>query len=71
MSVSRQVVAKRPEHFTCKCKQLGFRNEIEHEIYSYLAGTEIDYVDGLTGAGFTFKNPNARGACGCGSSLTA
>jgi Fe-S cluster assembly iron-binding protein IscA len=28
-------------------------------------------VDGLTGAGFALKNPNAKGSCGCGSSFTA
>ena len=36
----------------------------------YLAGTEIDYVLGMTGAGFKFNNPNAIGTCGCGSSFT-
>lgn len=36
----------------------------------YLGGTEIDYVFGMTGAGFKFNNPNAIGTCGCGSSFT-
>lgn len=36
----------------------------------YLAGTEIDYVMGATGAGFKFNNPNASGSCGCGSSFS-
>ncbi len=36
----------------------------------YLAGTEIDYTLGMTGAGFKFNNPNAVGTCGCGSSFT-
>jgi len=36
----------------------------------YLAGTEIDYVLGTSGAGFKFNNPNAVGTCGCGSSFT-
>jgi len=36
----------------------------------YLAGTEIDYSLGMTGAGFKFNNPNAIGTCGCGSSFT-
>ncbi len=35
----------------------------------YLAGTNIDYVLGATGAGFKFHNPNAKGSCGCGSSF--
>ena len=36
----------------------------------YLAGTEIDSVLGMTGAGFKVSNPNAVGTCGCGSSFT-
>jgi iron-sulfur cluster assembly accessory protein len=37
----------------------------------YLDGVEIDYVTTMMGAGFTFKNPNATGGCGCGNSFTA
>jgi iron-sulfur cluster assembly protein len=37
----------------------------------YLEGTELDYVKTLTESGFTFKNPNASGGCGCGSSFSA
>ena len=33
-----------------------------------LLGSEIDYVEGLRGAGFKISNPNVRSACGCGSS---
>lgn len=36
----------------------------------YLDGVEIDYVTTMMGAGFTFKNPNSSGGCGCGSSFT-
>lgn len=36
-----------------------------------LNGVEIDYVTSVMGQGFTFKNPNATGSCGCGSSFTA
>ena len=35
----------------------------------YLAGTEVDYVEGLHGAGFKFQNPNVKSTCGCGSSF--
>lgn len=31
---------------------------------------EVDWVDGMTGAGFSIKNPNAKGSCGCGHSFT-
>ncbi|HJU74938.1 MAG TPA: iron-sulfur cluster insertion protein ErpA [Gemmatimonadaceae bacterium] len=37
----------------------------------YLNGVTIDYVSSMQGSGFTFKNPNATGGCGCGSSFTA
>ena len=36
----------------------------------YLAGTEVDYVEGLQGAGFKFQNPNVKSTCGCGSSFS-
>lgn len=36
----------------------------------YLQGVEIDYVSSMMGQGFTFRNPNASGGCGCGSSFT-
>lgn len=35
----------------------------------YLSGAEVDFVDNLTGGGFTIKNPNAKSTCGCGSSF--
>jgi iron-sulfur cluster assembly accessory protein len=38
--------------------------------FMYLMGTEIDYVEGLQGAGFKFGNPNTTGSCGCGSSFS-
>ncbi|MBP7747975.1 MAG: iron-sulfur cluster assembly accessory protein [Phycisphaerae bacterium] len=36
-----------------------------------LGGTTIDFEDGMMGKGFTFKNPNAKHTCGCGSSYSA
>jgi iron-sulfur cluster insertion protein len=38
--------------------------------FQYLAGAEIDYQEGLDGARFVIRNPNARTTCGCGSSFT-
>ena len=35
----------------------------------YVDGSEIDYVEALTGAGFKVENPNVVAACGCGSSF--
>ena len=39
--------------------------------YQYLVGAEIDYQEGLEGAQFVIKNPNAQSTCGCGSSFSA
>ncbi|MDR0440995.1 MAG: iron-sulfur cluster insertion protein ErpA [Candidatus Accumulibacter sp.] len=38
--------------------------------YQYLVGAEIDYTEGLEGAQFVIKNPNATSTCGCGSSFS-
>jgi iron-sulfur cluster insertion protein len=38
--------------------------------YQYLTGAEIDYTEGLEGAQFVIKNPNAQTTCGCGSSFS-
>jgi len=37
----------------------------------YLNGVEVDYVTTMQSSGFAFRNPNATGGCGCGSSFTA
>ena len=37
----------------------------------FVSGTEIDYHESVMGSGFAFKNPNAKGSCGCGTSFTA
>ena len=35
----------------------------------YLQGAEVDFVDNITGGGFTIRNPTARSTCGCGQSF--
>ena len=37
----------------------------------YLMGAEVDYSEGLSGAQFVIRNPNAASTCGCGSSFSA
>jgi iron-sulfur cluster insertion protein len=37
--------------------------------FQYLVGAEIDYTEGLEGAQFVIRNPNATTTCGCGSSF--
>ncbi len=36
----------------------------------YLQGAQLDYKDGLQGAGFAINNPNATKSCGCGQSFS-
>ena len=38
--------------------------------FQYLVGAEIDYTEGLEGAQFVIRNPNATTTCGCGSSFS-
>jgi iron-sulfur cluster assembly accessory protein len=51
--------------------QEGFRVFVDPFSAQYLNNVTIDYVSSMQGSGFTFKNPNATGGCGCGSSFTA
>ena len=39
--------------------------------FQYLSGAEIDYSEGMEGAQFVIRNPNATTTCGCGSSFSA
>lgn len=43
---------------------------IDSMSFQYLVGAEIDYSEGLQGAQFVIKNPNAVSTCGCGSSFS-
>jgi iron-sulfur cluster assembly protein len=47
----------------------GIKVYVDPQSTQYIAGSEIDYLDTLMGAGFTVNNPNAVSACGCGSSF--
>jgi iron-sulfur cluster insertion protein len=49
----------------------GVRLFVDPVSISYLRGAEVDFVDTITGGGFTIKNPNATSTCGCGSSFSA
>jgi iron-sulfur cluster assembly accessory protein len=52
------------------CEIAGVKVVVDEMSLMYLVGTEIDYVEGLQGAGFKFNNPNTTGSCGCGSSFS-
>jgi iron-sulfur cluster assembly protein len=47
----------------------GLKLLVEPEALEYVDGSQIDYIDALTGAGFKVENPNVVAACGCGSSF--
>ena len=48
----------------------GIKIVIDKKSILYLAGTELDFSDGLNGKGFSFINPNASRTCGCGESFS-
>ena len=50
-------------------EQFGVKVMVDRKSYIYLVGTQLDFSDGLNGKGFVFENPNAKKACGCGTSF--
>jgi iron-sulfur cluster insertion protein len=55
---------------TC-VENLGVKLLVDPMSVQYLTGAEIDYREGLEGAQFVIRNPNATTTCGCGSSFSA
>lgn len=47
----------------------GVRVVLDRRSFVYLSGTELDFTDGLEGAGFHFSNPQAARTCACGESF--
>ena len=52
-------------------ENLGVKLLVDPMSFQYLSGAEIDYREGLDGAQFVIRNPNATTTCGCGSSFAA
>lgn len=48
----------------------GVRLVVDPISIRYLQGAEVDFVDNVSGGGFTIRNPNAKSTCGCGSSFS-
>jgi len=48
----------------------GVRVVVDPASAPLLSGAELDYKDGLQGAGFAINNPNAQRSCGCGQSFS-
>lgn len=51
-------------------EQDGVRLLLDPKSYMFLNGMTIDYHSDLMSSGFTFHNPNAKSACGCGTSFS-
>ncbi|HYB98487.1 MAG TPA: iron-sulfur cluster assembly accessory protein [Candidatus Limnocylindrales bacterium] len=47
----------------------GGRLYVDRRSYLYLVGTQVDYAESLTNAGFQLENPNVKKTCGCGESF--
>jgi iron-sulfur cluster assembly protein len=48
----------------------GARVFVDPKSLLFLAGTTLDFQEGLMGRGFVFSNPKAKRTCGCGSSFS-
>ncbi len=48
----------------------GVKIVVDPKSLPMLDNCQVDWVDALTGAGFTIQNPNAKGSCGCGHSFS-
>jgi len=48
----------------------GVKLVVDPMSFQYLAGSEIDYEEGLEGSRFVIRNPSAKTTCGCGSSFS-
>ena len=53
-----------------KTSQGGVQVVVDPASMQHLGGAELDYRDGLQGAGFHISNPNASRTCGCGQSFS-
>ena len=48
----------------------GVKIYVDPKSLAMLDNAQVDWVDAMTGAGFTIQNPNAKGSCGCGHSFS-
>ena len=51
-------------------EQDGVRIVVDADSLGLVEGTEIDFERQALGSAFVFRNPNAKGECGCGESFT-
>ena len=60
-----------PTEFDLTYEQHGVNVVVDKKSDFFMGGTELDFNDGLLDRGFVFKNPQASGPCGCGTSFSA
>ena len=65
------LIEDRPAEDDYVLAQDGFKLFVDPFSAQYISQVVIDYTTSMQGSGFTFKNPNATGGCGCGSSFSA
>ncbi len=51
-------------------EEQGVKIIVDPKSLVYIDGTEMDFVKQGVNQGFEFKNPNAKGECGCGESFS-
>lgn len=60
-----------PTEFDLTFAQHGVNLVVDKKSEFFMGGTTLDFNDGLLDRGFVFKNPQASGTCGCGTSFSA
>lgn len=60
-----------PTEFDLTFQQHGVNLVVDKKSEFFMGGTTLDFNDGLLDRGFVFKNPQASGTCGCGTSFSA
>lgn len=60
-----------PTEFDLTFTQHNVNVVVDKKSEFFMGGTELDFNDGLLDRGFVFKNPQASGTCGCGTSFSA
>lgn len=60
-----------PTEFDLAFEMHGVRVVVDKKSDFFMGGTILDFNDGLLDRGFVFKNPGAKGTCGCGTSFSA
>ena len=60
-----------PTEFDLAFEEHGVKLVVDKKSEFFMGGTTLDFNDGLLDRGFVFKNPQASGTCGCGTSFSA